>query len=608
MRSECYPFSALPHMSRLFLDFMECKPALAPYYGGSPNSTVWMRTPVALSPETRARVADVLAQQNTLYAAGDLAFRNIQKLREGNSVVVTGQQVALFGGPLYAFLKAATAIRYAQEATRAGHPSVPIFWMATEDHDFAEVDHVMLPERHALHELRLERQAPTQVPVGGVRLGDGILPLLEGAGRILGSAFTERLRAWYQPQHTFAQAFGAMMAAVFAQWGLVVMDASARELHQAGSDVLRRAVVDADALHAALVERSATLEAAGYHAQVLVGEGNSLLFLLDKKTGARVPLRRVEGGWKAGGRALKESDLLAILAAEPERLSPNALLRPVFQDAILPTLAYIGGPAEIAYFAQSDVLYRELLGRSTPILPRLSATLVEPAIATVMERHELSLPNVFTRPDDLAQRLGARSMPIEGKQKLAAAGRELDRELTEVTRWMASLDEGLGRSAHTAASKMRYQMNRLRRLAAHYQLERDASLNRHAIGCGERTVSARAPAGTRDRRRLFSGRLRRVPAGAIGRGGRRTMSRAPGALSLESLWCWHCRDGSGLQPPSRNGLQYRRGGPAGPAHHGFQTKQQHFPGSLSGLRRNADHRRCDPCRHQPHACTPQAHI
>jgi uncharacterized protein YllA (UPF0747 family) len=222
----------------------------------------------------------------------------------------------------------------------------------------------------------------------------------------------------------------------------------------------------------------------GYHAQVKVGEQSSLLFLIDEKTGARLPLRRVraEGGtrWKAGGRHYSNEELLEILQVSPERCSPNALLRPVFQDAILPTSAYVAGPAEIAYFAQTEVLYRAMLGRATAVLPRLSATLVEPKIATVMARHELRLLDVMTTADTLAQRLGARAMPVEGKRKLAAAGNSLDGELTAVTEWMAQMDAGLGRAATTAASKMRYQMNRLRRLAARYQLEKETSLARHA--------------------------------------------------------------------------------------------------------------------------------
>ena len=191
--------------------------------------------------------------------------------------------------------------------------------------------------------------------------------------------------------------------------------------------------------------------------------------------------RSADGGWLAGKKAYSEAALLEILENEPERLSPNALLRPVFQDAILPTSAYVGGPAEIAYFAQSEVLYEGILGRTTPVLPRLSATLIEPAVAEVLAQHELALTDVISlRPEELAVRLGARAMPIENKRKLAAAGNALDAELESLMAYMHSLDAGLGRSAEMAASKMRYQMNRLRRLSANYQLQREASLRRHA--------------------------------------------------------------------------------------------------------------------------------
>ena len=290
-----------------------------------------------------------------------------------------------------------------------------------------------------------------------------------------------------------AQAFGELISSVFAPWGLVVMDASPRGVHQLGSEVLRRAIVDADLLHQRLLDRDAELTTAGYHAQVLVTEGSSLLFLLDEHTGARIPLRRVEGTWKAGKRQLEAEELLDILQQSPELLSPNALLRPVFQDAVLPTLAYTGGAAEVAYFAQSDVLYRHILRATTPILPRFSATLVEPEIAAIMDRHQLSLTDAFEPPAELAAKLGARAMPVEGKRRLASAGKALDAELEAVTGWMNSLDQGLGRAAQTAASKMRYQMNRLRRMAAHHQLERETSLERHAVAISTSLFPDRHP-------------------------------------------------------------------------------------------------------------------
>ena len=206
-----------------------------------------------------------------------------------------------------------------------------------------------------------------------------------------------------------------------------------------------------------------------------------MLFLVDETTGARSALRRsAHGEWKAAGKVYSSDDLLAILEAAPERVSPNALLRPVFQDVILPTAAYVGGPAEVAYFAQSAAVYEAVLGRVTPVLPRFSATLVEPAMASVLDQHELRVIGVMTTPEELAQRLGARAMPIAGKRKLAAVGNAMDAELTALTEYLAAMDESLGRSAMVSGSKMRYQMNRLRRMAATFELQKEASLRKHA--------------------------------------------------------------------------------------------------------------------------------
>jgi bacillithiol biosynthesis cysteine-adding enzyme BshC len=337
-----------------------------------------------------------------------------------------------------------------------------------------------LPLRHELKTFRLELES-SGTSVGTLKLGQGIRHVLDQAAETLGgSQFFEELERCYTPDATFAQAFGCLLSRIFAEHGLIVIDASGREFHALGAPVFEKAITDADELRTLLLARNKELAETGYHSQVLVGPQNSLLFLIDEETKARQPLKRKNGGWVAGKKLYSTSGLLEILKAQPERLSPNALLRSVFQDFILPTSVYIGGPAEIAYFAQSQVVYEKILGRTTPILPRLSATLVEPAIAEVMAKHEITLDALLsTSPDELAHRIGARSIPVEGKQKIAAVGNALDAELKSVTEWMRSLDAGLGRSADVAASKMRYQMNRLRRLAANFQLQKETGLRRH---------------------------------------------------------------------------------------------------------------------------------
>jgi bacillithiol biosynthesis cysteine-adding enzyme BshC len=333
--------------------------------------------------------------------------------------------------------------------------------------------------------------------VGGIVLDDSITELIDQAWELLGpTEAMEFLAAAYRPGRTFAQAFAEFYSKIFATQGLLVLDASGREAHSMGAPVLRAGLELADELHAALLDRNRELEAAGYHTQVAVGAQNSLLFLIDEKTGARQALRRTApsatepaGLWQAGRQSYTTADLVGILDGEPERISPSALLRPVFQDFLLSTSLTIGGPAEIAYFAQNAVLFDRILGRMAPVQPRFSGTLIEPAIADLLRQHELTLERVFEIAGQesgagaaaaLTQLLAARAMPIETKQKLAAAGTALDAELTTLLDWMRAQNEGLGKSAETAASKMLYQMNRMRTLAANYQLQREASLGRHA--------------------------------------------------------------------------------------------------------------------------------
>lgn len=499
MEVQCFPIATVPGTTALFGDFLDPSAAanralLRRWYPSEPFGFGWALGAPELSGDHRERLAALLLEQADQFGATQAARENIERLRTGAAAVVTGQQVALFGGPLMTLLKAATAIRKAQDATtRSGREHVPVFWLASEDHDLAEIDQVALPAKAALETLTLEIESARQLPVGGLRLDGGndagkarLESTLERASELIGWGPTaDLLRECYAPQQgtTLARAFGKLLTAVFAEFGLVVMDASSRGFHALGAPALRMAIEKADSLETALLGRSEELTNAGYHAQVLVTPGHSLLFLLDAESGARQPLRRGENGqWKAGTRTYSTAELLAILESEAERLSPNALLRPVFQDTILPTAAYIGGPAEIAYFAQSAVIYESVLGRVTPVLPRLSATLVEPSLAKVLATHEIEFPQLWEEKtaEALAQRLGARAMPIELKRKLAAAGNALDTELDALAEYMTAMSPDLGRAANVSGSKMRYQMNRLRTMAAGFQVQREASLQKHA--------------------------------------------------------------------------------------------------------------------------------
>jgi bacillithiol biosynthesis cysteine-adding enzyme BshC len=488
LNADCYPLTVMPALSRLFLDYCAGVAKTQAFHDPIPLDGSWQQRPAL--PAHWPELVRLLGAQNTLPQAASA----LDALAKGAGTVVTGQQVGLFGGPLYTPFKAATAVARARTATTAGHPHTAIFWLATEDHDFDEIDHVTFPAGRVLAKLRYrpEEESSAQRPVGGLVLDQAITPQVDRARELLGpSDAADALAAAYRPGRTLAQAFAEFYAKMFAAQGLLVLDASGRDFHRMGAPVLRAALERADEFHAALLERDRDLVVAGYHAQVAVTAESSLLFLIGKDdvghTGARLALKRrapsatePKGLWLAGRETYSTAELLGILKAEPERISPAALLRPVFQDFLLSTSLIIGGPAEIAYFAQSAVLYERILGRQTPAQPRFSGTLIEPSVGKLLRKHELTLKQVYTgNHTSLAQLLATRSLPVEGKRKLAEAGAALDAELAPLLAWMNQLDAGLGRSAATSASKMRYQMSRLRRLAVNFQLQREASYSRH---------------------------------------------------------------------------------------------------------------------------------
>jgi bacillithiol biosynthesis cysteine-adding enzyme BshC len=485
MTAEHHPIIGVPGLSRLYLEYCSGAAAARAFYASGCWDASWRERPEI--PTHWPELVGLLGEQNA--GPSPTAAAALDALRGGAGVVVTGQQVGLFGGPLFTPFKAATALARAREATAGGRPHVAIFWLATEDHDFAEINHVIFPARRELRTLVYSAAPEAARPVGGMVLDESITPLVEQARELLDdSEAMEALEAAYKPGRTLAQAFAEFYSRVFAAQGLLVLDASGREAHRMGAPVLRAAIECADELHQALLDRNRELEAAGYQAQVAVVPQSSLLFLIDERTGARLALKRLapsaqepDGLWQAGRQSYSTADLTGILDAEPERISPSALLRPVFQDFLLSSSAIVGGPAEIAYFAQSAVLYERILGRVTPALPRLSATLIEPKIGEVLKKHGLTLEQVFAESAaSLAQMLATQALPEEGKRRLEAAGTALEAELAALLEWMGSLDAGLGRSAETAAGKIRYQMSRLRRMAADFQLQREEALTRQA--------------------------------------------------------------------------------------------------------------------------------
>jgi len=488
VKSECLPFSQIPHTTRIFRDFLSDYPKVQQFYPRSAYFDEWFKdeaSTLRYDPERRQRVSAILERQNRSWGASEKTVENIARLRAGASAVVTGQQVGLFGGPLFSIFKALSAVKLADHATRSGIECVPIFWLATEDHDLAEVNQIAIPgPDFSTQKLTAAVVGVQDAPVGTLRLDAEIQAVVEVASGLLGpSEISDFLREAYRPNETLGSGFARLFARLFVDWGVILLDAADPELHSIAEPIYRTAVERAAELDEALLARGTALEAAGYHQQVKVTPSSTLLFTL--RNDARVPVHhRVNGNGSTDfvidEEHLSQTELLSGVASSPQNFSGNALLRPVIQDYLLPTMTYIGGSAEIAYFAQAAVVYEALLGRVTPIVPRFSATILDAKPTMLLERYGLRLPDLFPGPEALRELMASRTLPKELQLAFDQAESSLEKSMAAITEGLAKLDSTLVDSATNAASKMQYQFGQLRSKAARAELRQTEVLTRKA--------------------------------------------------------------------------------------------------------------------------------
>ena len=497
MKAECLPFTQIPHTTRLFTDFLAYSPSIQPFYPHSPHFKEWLKAEAATlqyDPSRRERVSAILERQNLSWDASPQTLANLARLRRGAVAVVTGQQVGLFGGPMFAIYKALTAVKLAEEATAAGVDAVPVFWLATSDHDLAEVNHISLPGPDGLlRTLTTSSHGVAGAPVSDVRLGEEILPVVQEAASLLGdSEASQFLRESYRPGETLGTAFARFYARLFGAWGVILLDASDAELHRVAAPIYRAAVERAEELDAALIARGQALEGAGYHQQVKVTASSVLLFAM-REVARTAMHRRVSGantaefviGSEPVAEKLSSAELLDRIATAPENFSPNVLLRPVVQDYLLPTLAYTGGAAEAAYFAQVGAVYEMVLRRVTPIVPRFSATLVEPKVQRWLGQYGIAVPDAFQGLEALRQTLASRTLPAGLQAAFERANKSVEESFSGLQEALAKLDPTLVEASQTGVSKVHYQLDRLRERATAAELRRSEVVSRHAEGLSQ---------------------------------------------------------------------------------------------------------------------------
>lgn len=508
LRVETIPFDRIPHQTRLFLDYLSDPIALRRFY---PSAVRFHHELPARAPEVlaayktdRAALCNALARTNRAWGASAETLANIKLLNEPDCLaVVSGQQAGLFTGPLYTIYKALSAVKLAGCLSQRGTKAVPVFWIATEDHDFAEVAKAEFINRDCdLASVSVPAEMHTEgVPVGNVVLDESIGTAVE---RLLSDLpdtefrpeVEKLLRDAWRPGYRYGDAFARMMTALLGHYGLILLDPLDPELKKLAAPLYAAAAGRSHEIAVAVEKRSRELEGAGYHAQVVASENSFPLFLLDG-AGARHALMRTEKGKYQAKESAEEhgptpdhkqrptsapehtADELAEWAArEPEKFSPNVTLRAVVQDYLLPTVAYYGGAAEIAYFAQTAEVYRVLERPVTPILPRASMTMVEKHTGRSLERYDLSLSDFFAGLDSVLARVVEEHLGTAAAESFNRTEASVNHELDSLQKQLRQVDPTLADALETGRRKINYQIEGLRTRFHRAQMARDEAVHR----------------------------------------------------------------------------------------------------------------------------------
>lgn len=466
------PFSELPGTSRLFADYIENFDQLVAFYGVDYRSRAALLAHaerVSQRDYPRRAVAKILQQQNQQWGAGEATMRHLEALAQEDSVaIVTGQQVGLFGGPLFTLYKALTCLKLAESlSARLGRKVAPIFWLAADDDDIAEVDHVTIMNReNELVLLSSPVDTTERRPVSQVRLTAEI----ENCHRVLSETLPDTefkidilhaLQQAYSPHLALPEAFARWLAHLFHHHGLVVMNPADPEFKKLAAPLFAREVEGNSPSTVAALQAIENLTAQGYNPQVSLRPERLNLFYVQTQ---RHTLEQRDGKLASTDGAIQFSraELLQQLEAHPEQFSPNVMLRPVLQDFLLPTVAYVGGPAEIGYFAQLRGVYDAFDVPMPAIFPRQSMTLLEKKIAHVLEKYHLQIAEFWSAQGQAAEELVSRIVKREAADGLftpvAAARDELGRQLSDLKTRATAIDATLGGFIEKEQGKIFHQL------------------------------------------------------------------------------------------------------------------------------------------------------
>ena len=454
----------LPPSSALFSDYLDNWPNVRSFYSHEyslDSIAAFARQRPRPEKTNIEKLCTVLAGQQKDFGSSQ---NGVENLAAGAVAVITGQQPGLFTGPHLSILKALTAVKIARSLEQSGVRAAPVFWIAAEDHDHEEIETTWVLNRDSkLCRARVDLSDDVPSPVGWTHFREDIRQVIADCMSCLpqsdfSAEVREILESSYQPGRSPVESFGSMMAKLFAGTPLILVDPLHPELKKLAQPVMNEAVRRNPEIRTAAIRRGKALRDAGYHEQVKVDDNFTGMFAYRGR--ARQVLRPNE----------ISSDL---------SLSPNVLLRPVVQDTMFPTAVYIGGPAEVAYFAQAAVVYETLKCPMPPIYPRISATILEPRVERLLKKYAVGFLDVFEGREAFRSKCVSAAYDVE---LFNLARGKIESELLSLRGTLGSMDPTLLGALETSTRKSMHQLESLRTRYINAATRRDEMLARHIDG------------------------------------------------------------------------------------------------------------------------------
>jgi bacillithiol biosynthesis cysteine-adding enzyme BshC len=491
----------VPWARKFGIDYVQHFDHVAPFFAGDPASADAWRDAIARAqrhPRARVELVALLTAQQQGRQAPPAALAASARLADPASVaIVTGQQAGLFGGPVFTLLKALTAIKLARQIERDhGVPAVPVFWIDAEDHDWDEVSTCgVLDPDNGLKVITAPRpDGANEGPVARVKLDERItatldelqasLPPTEFTGPLM-----DRLRAFYAPGAGMSTAFGCWVESLLGPLGLVLYCSADPAAKPLAAPVFLHELSTAGRTAALANKSGAEMEARGYHAQVTPSADTVALFHLNA---TREPIRLAEGGANGGAaeggnafviaeQTIPADTLIAEAKAHPERFSPNVLLRPLVQDTLFPTIAYIGGPSELTYLGQLREVYAHF-GIPMPLMyPRISATVLDAGATRFLSRYDLPLGTLQPQDEAALNALLESQLPPSVDAALQEAERTIEARMQAVVAAVPTIDPTLEGAAKSALGKMTHELTALHNKIIQAAKRRDETLRRQFV-------------------------------------------------------------------------------------------------------------------------------